>query len=64
MAGFLRGDGSREAMARQYPLGRIGQPQEVADLIVWLLSDQASWITGQTLSVDGGFTAIRPTVKP
>lgn len=64
VAGFLRGDASREAMARQYPLGRFGQPEEAAGLIAWLLSSEAAWVTGQSLSVDGGFTAVRPTVKP
>ena len=36
------------------PLKRVGQPEEVADAIVWLASDRASYITGQTLLVDGG----------
>jgi 3-oxoacyl-[acyl-carrier protein] reductase len=36
------------------PLKRVGQPEEVADAIVWLASDRASFITGQTLLVDGG----------
>lgn len=38
----------------QIPLGRLGQPEEVADAIVWLASERASFITGQTLLVDGG----------
>lgn len=63
VAGFLRSDAAREAMGRQYPLGRYGDPREVAQLIAWLLNDQAGWITGQSISVDGGFTAVRPTVK-
>jgi NAD(P)-dependent dehydrogenase (short-subunit alcohol dehydrogenase family) len=37
-----------------HPLGRIGKPQEVADLIMFLASDQAQWITGVTYSIDGG----------
>jgi 3-oxoacyl-[acyl-carrier protein] reductase len=37
------------------PLKRVGQPEEVADAIVWLASDRASFITGQTLLVDGGW---------
>jgi NAD(P)-dependent dehydrogenase (short-subunit alcohol dehydrogenase family) len=44
----------------QYPLGRHGKVEDVADAIAWLVSDQAEWITGQVLPVDGGFTAVRP----
>lgn len=36
------------------PLGRIGTPEEVADVIVFLASDQARWVTGQTIFVGGG----------
>lgn len=38
----------------QIPLGRLGKPEEVADAIVWLASERASFITGQTVLVDGG----------
>jgi NAD(P)-dependent dehydrogenase (short-subunit alcohol dehydrogenase family) len=44
----------------QYPLGRHGKVEDVADAIAWLVSDRAEWITGQVLPVDGGFTAVRP----
>jgi NAD(P)-dependent dehydrogenase (short-subunit alcohol dehydrogenase family) len=44
----------------QYPLGRHGQVEDVANTIAWLVSDEASWITGQVFPVDGGFTAVRP----
>jgi NAD(P)-dependent dehydrogenase (short-subunit alcohol dehydrogenase family) len=37
-----------------HPLGRVGQPEEVASLILFLLSDEAGWITGGTYSIDGG----------
>jgi NAD(P)-dependent dehydrogenase (short-subunit alcohol dehydrogenase family) len=37
-----------------HPLGRVGQPEEIAQLIVFLASDQAGWITGVTYSIDGG----------
>lgn len=47
----------------QYPLGRYGQSEDGAQALAWLLSTQAGWITGQILSVDGGFTAVRPFVK-
>ncbi|MEO6628177.1 MAG: SDR family oxidoreductase, partial [Aquihabitans sp.] len=42
-----------------HPLGRIGQPQDLAQAIAFLASDDASWITGATLSVDGGVMAGR-----
>jgi 3-oxoacyl-[acyl-carrier protein] reductase len=40
--------------AAEVPLGRLGKPEEIADAIVWLASDRAAYITGQTLVVDGG----------
>ncbi len=40
-----------------YPLGRLGQPQDVAGLVAFLLSDDAAWITGQDFIIDGGFLA-------
>jgi 2-hydroxycyclohexanecarboxyl-CoA dehydrogenase len=45
-----------EAAARFYPLGRLGRPEDIAPMITFLLSDEASWITGQAISVSGGFT--------
>ena len=42
------------AFAAEYPLRRLGEPQEVVEAIVFLASDRASYITGQTLSVSGG----------
>jgi NAD(P)-dependent dehydrogenase (short-subunit alcohol dehydrogenase family) len=41
-------------VAARYPLGRIGSPSDVAGAVCFLLSDEAAWITGQTLAVDGG----------
>ncbi|MBS0503489.1 MAG: glucose 1-dehydrogenase [Proteobacteria bacterium] len=45
-----------DRLAQMTPLGRLGVPREIADTVVWLCSDQASYITGQALTVDGGFT--------
>ena len=46
----------RERIAKAYPLRRIGRPDDVANAVVFLASDAASFITGQTLSVSGGYT--------
>ncbi|MDE2410722.1 MAG: SDR family oxidoreductase [Sphingomonadales bacterium] len=54
---FLRVMGDAHAMDGVVPMRRIGQPREVADAVVWLLSDQASYVTGAVLSIDGGLSA-------
>ncbi|MER3438464.1 MAG: hypothetical protein C4346_13255, partial [Chloroflexota bacterium] len=46
-----------DKLAKWYPLGRVGEPDDVASAAVFLCSDEASWITGVTLPVDGGLTA-------
>jgi 3-oxoacyl-[acyl-carrier protein] reductase len=51
--GWIRPD-HEQAIARQTPLGRVGHPNDVADVIVFLASEQARWITGQLLYVGGG----------
>lgn len=47
-------EGHEEETARGYPLRRLGQPEDVAGLVTFLLSEEAAWITGQTVVVDGG----------
>ena len=46
----------RERIAKLYPLRRIGRPDDIADTVVFLSSERASFVTGQTLSVSGGYT--------
>ena len=47
---------AKAQIAAAHPIGRIGQPEEVANAVVWLCSDAASFITGHSLTIDGGFT--------
>ncbi|MFF3378822.1 SDR family NAD(P)-dependent oxidoreductase [Streptomyces sp. NPDC002680] len=51
-------DGELEALRELYPLGRIGEPEDVAAAVAFLASGDAAWITGTTLRVDGGLTAV------
>ncbi|MBA7644837.1 3-oxoacyl-[acyl-carrier-protein] reductase FabG [subsurface metagenome] len=46
---------AKEKMAKAYPLRRLGRAEDVANAVVFLASDAASWITGQAISVDGGY---------
>jgi len=48
---------SRQQLAGMHPIGRMGKPEEIASAVLYLCSDGASFITGQSLTVDGGFTA-------
>jgi NAD(P)-dependent dehydrogenase (short-subunit alcohol dehydrogenase family) len=48
----------REAFARAHPLGRFGTPEDIANLALFLASDEAAWITGAQYVIDGGYTAL------
>jgi 2-hydroxycyclohexanecarboxyl-CoA dehydrogenase len=55
---FTTGTGIGEALARAIPLRRIGQPDDYTGMIAFLLSDDAAYMTGQTISVSGGLTMV------
>jgi NAD(P)-dependent dehydrogenase (short-subunit alcohol dehydrogenase family) len=52
-------DATLDTFAPLHPLGRVGTPADVANAVVYLLSDQASWVTGTIINVDGGIMAGR-----
>ena len=49
--------GNSESLVAEVPMGRLGQAEEIAQTVVFLCSDAASYITGQPLIIDGGMTA-------
>ncbi|WP_407176791.1 SDR family NAD(P)-dependent oxidoreductase [Bradyrhizobium sp. STM 3562] len=58
MADQMVADGQGDAlkaMEKSIPMGRVGRPEEIANAVLWLCSDAASYVTGQSISVDGGF---------
>lgn len=52
------GDLSREACAKLALIARLGQDDEVADFVLWLFSSASSFVIGQSIAVDGGYTII------
>jgi NAD(P)-dependent dehydrogenase (short-subunit alcohol dehydrogenase family) len=47
-----------DKMTRRYPVGRLGQPEDAAEAVAYFASPAASWVTGQTLSVNGGYAML------
>jgi NAD(P)-dependent dehydrogenase (short-subunit alcohol dehydrogenase family) len=56
---MLREDVKKQAAAMRHPLRRVGEAEDLANMALFLLSDKASWITGQIMHVDGGVSSIR-----
>ena len=52
-----------EASKTMHALGRIGNPDDIANAIIFLLNPENNWITGQVLAVDGGLSRVRPKMK-
>ena len=57
LAAFLDNDAKRQRRLVHIPMGRFGEPEEIANGALFLASDESSWMTGQSLIVDGGITA-------
>jgi NAD(P)-dependent dehydrogenase (short-subunit alcohol dehydrogenase family) len=55
-------EGAYDLAHRQNPLGRPAQPDEIADVIAFLASPRAGYVSGATVMVDGGTTSVDPTV--
>jgi NAD(P)-dependent dehydrogenase (short-subunit alcohol dehydrogenase family) len=56
-------EGGAERMKPLYPLGRVGEPEDVAGAVAFLASTDAAWITGHTLPVEGGLLLARPALS-
>jgi len=51
-------DANREKIVRLYPARRLGKPEDIAPMVTFLASPAAAWITGQVLSINGGFAMV------
>jgi 3-oxoacyl-[acyl-carrier protein] reductase len=58
-ASLLGSDDKKEASNKRHPMGRYGQPDDIASATKFLLSDESSWMTGQIISVDGGMSTLK-----
>lgn len=58
-ASLVNSEQKREANAQRHPLKRIGTAEDLANMAAFLLSDKASWISGQIMHVDGGYAALK-----
>ena len=62
--GLTASETSRKVSEAMHPLGRLGEPDDVARAVEFLLDPANAWITGQVLGVDGGLGSLRPRQKP
>jgi len=56
---LLSSDDRRQSSAQRHPLKRVGNPSDIASMAAFLLSDDAGWITGQVIGVDGGMSSLK-----
>lgn len=56
---LIAGAEKAEAAAKRHPLGRIGQPQDIASAAAFLLGEESGWMSGQVLGIDGGLSSLR-----
>ena len=57
IAGIEADEQARNLLISLHPIGRLGEPEEVAELVIWLSSDLASFVTGSYYPIDGGYLA-------
>ncbi|TCD11222.1 SDR family oxidoreductase [Pedobacter frigidisoli] len=58
-ASLLNSDDKKAASAKRHPLGKYGNPEDIAAAITFLLADESNWITGQIINIDGGMGSLR-----
>ena len=58
-ARITQNEASLKASEALHPLGRIGEPEDIASLAAWLMSPEHSWITGQVIAIDGGLSRLK-----
>lgn len=56
---FLSNESKLEANQSRHPLKRIGQPEDISNMVEFLISEKASWITGQIITIDGGISSLK-----